>query len=90
MPNCRHCGSPAVARFKTPQGCVCFPDDREQDLCMQHIVKDGTIGDGVEMIEDYRMQCPECGNRNITKSGFAEGWELTCRDCGARITAGTD
>lgn len=54
MPKCRHCDDHAVARYKTPQGCVCFPDDREQDLCMQHIIKDGMIGDDVEMIIDYR------------------------------------
>lgn len=45
----------AVARFKTPQGCVCYPDDREQDLCMQHVIKDGMIGPGVEIITDYRI-----------------------------------
>ena len=54
MPDCRHGDGPAVARFRTPNGCVCFPDDREQDLCPQHIVKDGTIGPGVKMIADYR------------------------------------
>jgi hypothetical protein len=55
MPSCRHCGSPAVARFKTPQGCVCFPEDREQDLCMQHIIKDGMLGEGVEVVADYTI-----------------------------------
>lgn len=41
-PLCRHGdGDRAVARFSTPQGCACFPEDREQDLCAQHIVKWG-------------------------------------------------
>ncbi len=55
IPQCRFGDGPAAARFRTPQGCVCFPDDREQDLCMQHIIKDGTLGDKVEMIEDYTL-----------------------------------
>ena len=56
MPLCRfNDGMEAVARFKTPQGCVCYPDDREQDLCMQHVIKDGMIGPGVEIITDYRI-----------------------------------
>lgn len=37
--------SPAVGRYLTPQGCVCYPHDREQDLCAQHVLKDGMIGD---------------------------------------------
>ncbi|GEM_PF-1724105 len=30
------CGDIAVGHFSTPNGCVCFPDDVEQDLCVQH------------------------------------------------------
>lgn len=26
----------AVARYAFDEGCVCFPKDREQDLCAQH------------------------------------------------------
>lgn len=37
--------SPAVGRYETPEGCVCFPQDRVQDLCAQHVIKDGMIGD---------------------------------------------
>ena len=46
--------SPAVGRYKTPEGCVCYPDDREQDLCAQHIIKDGMIGERVELILVYQ------------------------------------
>lgn len=45
-PLCRHGdGLLAVARFAMSEGCVCFPDDREQDLCAQHIVKWGIVGE---------------------------------------------
>lgn len=41
--NCRHqANAPkhvedAVAYVHVPQGCVCFPDDRFQWLCAQHL-----------------------------------------------------
>lgn len=38
MPECRHAhGVEAVIRVSVPSGCTCFPDDREQDLCAQHV-----------------------------------------------------
>ena len=46
---CEH----AVGKYKTPEGCFCFPNDREQNLCGQHVYKDGTIGDNVELILVY-------------------------------------
>ncbi len=46
-------GNLAVARYETPQGCVCFPDDRLQDLCGQHVIKDGMIGNDVRLIIIY-------------------------------------
>lgn len=65
MPMCRHNdGMEAVARFSTPNGCACFPDDREQDLCMQHIVKWG-MNEGAVMIEDYRVV--EGGSTDVPK-----------------------
>jgi hypothetical protein len=51
-PRCRLCSDYAVARFKTPNGCVCYPDDREQDLCAQHIIKWGVIGES-ELMQVY-------------------------------------
>lgn len=35
---CRFCSHPAVAQFSLPGGCFCYPNDREQDLCPQHII----------------------------------------------------
>lgn len=31
--------SPAVALIHVPEGCHCFPDDRYQFLCLQHLYK---------------------------------------------------
>ena len=31
-------GMSAVGRYAMSAGCVCFPDDREQDLCAQHAI----------------------------------------------------
>jgi len=45
--------TPAVGRYKTPDGCVCYPDDREQDLCAQHVIKNGMIGDRVALVVIY-------------------------------------
>jgi len=37
LPLCRFGdGYTAVARYRFSDGCVCFPDDKEQDLCAQH------------------------------------------------------
>lgn len=44
---CRFCDSEAVGVFALDQGCACFPDDRLQPLCMQHIIKVTPIGDMV-------------------------------------------
>lgn len=41
---CRFCGKPAIARFSMERGCMCYPEDREQALCPQHIVSAEPIG----------------------------------------------
>lgn len=48
---CRFCGTPAVAVFSLDEGCACFPDDREQALCMQHIVRASPLGE-MAMVRD--------------------------------------
>ena len=40
---CRFCDQPAVARFALPAGCAVYPNDREQDLCIQHVVNSEPI-----------------------------------------------
>lgn len=37
MPDCRHGDGEAIIRVSIPRGCTCFPSDREQDLCAQHV-----------------------------------------------------
>lgn len=46
--------SPAVARYALSHGCVCFPEDREQDLCLQHAHDCGFLGT-VEPIKIYSL-----------------------------------
>lgn len=43
-PVCRFGCGPAVGRFAFSKGCVCFPDDRVQDLCAQHACHSTPIG----------------------------------------------
>lgn len=55
---CRHgCQGNVVVRVSVPGGCVCFPKDRKQYLCAQHLVKlsDGNLK-GFKVIEDYRKE----------------------------------
>jgi hypothetical protein len=54
MTKCRFCDDEAVAVFDMPRGCVCYPEDRQQSLCMQHIVKANTIG-GMELKHDLTV-----------------------------------
>lgn len=43
---CRFVGCPrlAIGRYEVSEGCVCFPQDREQDLCIQHAESATPIG----------------------------------------------
>jgi hypothetical protein len=45
------CQAPSAARVSVPGGCICFPADREQELCLQHI-NDATPLDGLELLVD--------------------------------------
>jgi hypothetical protein len=58
---CRFCGTPAVAVFDLDRGCFCHPEDREQALCMQHVVKASPLG---EML----LQ------RDLTDGTFTKWW----------------
>jgi len=51
---CRFCDDEAVAKYTFSNGCVCYPEDREQNLCLQHIVKSNPLGSMV-LIEDYTI-----------------------------------
>lgn len=45
---------PAVVRVRLTKGCVCFPDDKEQDLCEAHLIKleNGCL-EQYEIIKEY-------------------------------------
>lgn len=44
---CRFCNSPAEIAVELERGCYCFPDDRNQDLCMQHWIRLEPLGKAV-------------------------------------------
>lgn len=52
MPECRfEDGEPAVARYAMSDGCVCFPNDRVQDLCSQHEHRASPLGNMMLLID---------------------------------------
>lgn len=58
---CRQCGERAVAVFAMSEGCVVYPDDREQALCWQHAHKAAPLG-SMEL------------TRDLTAGSFAQWW----------------
>ena len=48
---CRFCDDEAVAIFVLNEGCFVFPNDREQALCMHHVLKATPIG-SIELAKD--------------------------------------
>jgi len=42
---CRFCESEAIGVFSLPDGCLCYPEDREQSLCLHHVVKATPLGE---------------------------------------------
>lgn len=54
MPRCRFDDDEAIARFHLDQGCVAYPEDREQDLCWHHARRATPLG-SFELIEDYTL-----------------------------------
>ena len=47
---CRFGDGRAVALFAMDEGCVCFPDDRRQSLCPQHILRASPCG-SMELVQ---------------------------------------
>jgi hypothetical protein len=39
LPPCRFCGAASIGVYAFDEGCLCYPDDREQALCPQHVVR---------------------------------------------------
>lgn len=44
-PPCRFCKELSIVRVAIPQGCFCYPDDREQDLCDHHVQRATPLGE---------------------------------------------
>ena len=55
---CSLCDDPAAGRFRLSRGCVAFPDDREQFLCLSHVCKSQPLGT-FELVEDLRPEGAE-------------------------------
>ena len=50
-PKCRFgCIATALYRVKLEKGCICYPDDREQLVCVQHWSKMEPLG-AAEVVE---------------------------------------
>lgn len=83
---CRFCGEPAVAVFRLPGGCVCFPDDREQALCPQHILRATPLAGMELMITLKTILCTKyCLTDGITEHELIEirdHGEATVKDLG--------
>jgi hypothetical protein len=54
MPHCRFGDGEAIGRFALSDGCVAFPEDREQDLCWHHARRATPLG-SFELIADYTL-----------------------------------
>ena len=54
MPLCRFGDDEAIGRFSLSQGCIVYPDDREQDLCSHHALRATPLGT-FRLIADYTM-----------------------------------
>jgi hypothetical protein len=52
---CRFCNAPAIVVITLSKGCICYPDDREQALCAQHLVRATPLGDE-ELKEDLTAE----------------------------------
>jgi len=51
-PPCRFCADESVARIGLSDGCIAFPDDHEQDVCLHHYRKAQPLG-GSHLLRDY-------------------------------------
>mgnify|MGYP001381459444 CR=1 FL=1 len=54
---CKFGDGEAIARFSLPGGCLVYPEDTEQDLCIHHALR-ATPRNGMAILEDYTF-----GNR---------------------------
>lgn len=45
------CGTPATVLAEFDQGCVCYPDDKEQWLCEQHWCNSEPLGSAKVVVD---------------------------------------
>lgn len=54
LKRCRFCSTEPIARAAFDQGCFCYPDDREQDLCLHHYMRATPLGT-MTLVADYTV-----------------------------------
>lgn len=61
FPRCRHGCYDGVIFVNVPFGCICFPNDRKQWLCLQHFLK------LIDHVHDYEVIA------DVVSLGWGEG-----------------
>ena len=46
---CRFCSDPPAAVYHFDKGCMCYPDDSYQILCLHHLMRSEPLGKMVEV-----------------------------------------
>lgn len=90
--HCRFGCEEVIGIYSIPEGCLCFPDDKEQALCAQHLYKAESSGP-IEKLFDWPpppksyaapkgkiWRCMACGKRSKDKITDVEnsGWDESC------------
>jgi hypothetical protein len=52
---CRFCNDNAVVKVYLSKGCICYPNDSEQNLCCQHLKRATPLGT-IELLADYTKE----------------------------------
>jgi hypothetical protein len=53
MKRCRFCDQKAITKYELSDGCICFPEDKEQYLCLQHESRAIPLGDMI-LLEEFK------------------------------------
>lgn len=72
---CRFCSSPAVASYWMDRGCYCYPEDRIQDLCFQHIVNARPLG-SMDVLQIFSQEMLDWLDKTWGCGGMADAADL--------------
>jgi hypothetical protein len=68
---CRFGDDEAVGLLKLDAGCVAYPGDREQYLCVHHALRATPLG-GMELVETSARERPLRGTGRVRCSDFSQ------------------